>query len=187
MLILSLAAVGRAPVRLQEQIAPEDPLWQDTGIFLQRPLRVDLEGRSVGEGVLVRGEIDAELDATCRRCLSPTPIRVRDTVDLLYEPLSAEDEAELSGEVLPAATTGASIYSDESRHSHVFLTDRLDEAKDWAQFAHEMTGEGSPRVYAVSPAAKPKRFRPAESKSDGTKYREFIAPRATVLGEVWKA
>ena len=42
---------------------------------------------SVG-GVLVRGEIEAELDAECRRCLEGVPVRIRDTVDLLFEPLS---------------------------------------------------------------------------------------------------
>lgn len=94
---------------------------------------------------------------------------------------------DLSGDVLPAAVTGSPTYGNTDRHEHVFVTDRLDEARDWAEFAHEMSGgEGSPRVYTVTPASRPKRFRPAETKSNGSKYREFTTPRATVSGEAWR-
>jgi uncharacterized protein len=99
MLILNLTSVGRGPVRIREQVSPQAPVWEEVGLELQEPLRVDLEAREVGEGVLVRGEMETELAAECRRCLGRVPVAVRDTVDLLYEPLSGAEEAELGGEV----------------------------------------------------------------------------------------
>lgn len=109
MLNLSLSAVAREPVRLRVQVPPDDPLWQDAGFTLREPVRVDLEGRMVGEGVLVRGEVEADLDAECRRCLSPVSIRVRDTLNLLFEPLTPEEEVELGGEVYPLPQRGDTL------------------------------------------------------------------------------
>jgi uncharacterized protein len=97
--ILSLSALARGEVRIREEIPADDPIWLDSGIELQAPVRLELEARTVGDGVLVRGSAEAELVAECRRCLTPVPIRVRDTVDLLYEPLTEAEEADLSGEV----------------------------------------------------------------------------------------
>jgi len=106
MLILSLASIERAPMRLREEVPVDSPLLQDTGIVLDEPLQVDLEASSVGEGVLVRGEIRAALSAACRRCLVSVPIEVRDTIDLLFEPLTAAEALELGGEVYPLPERG---------------------------------------------------------------------------------
>jgi uncharacterized protein len=106
MLNLSLTAVARGPVRIREQIDRDDPLWSDVGFALKSPLRVDLEARVVGEGVLVRGSVETEMDAGCRRCLVPVAVTVRDSVDLLFEPLSPEEAEDLSGEVYPLPERG---------------------------------------------------------------------------------
>lgn len=121
MLNLSLSAVAREPVRLREQIPPEDPLWTDAGFDLSEPLNVDLEARSVGEGVLVRGEMDTVLAAECRRCLTPLPVRVHDSLDLLFEPLSAEEEEELSGEVYPLPDRGDSLDLGDAIREQLLL------------------------------------------------------------------
>src|SRR5690606_652997 len=44
--------------------------------------------------------------ADCRRCLAPVPTRIRDTVDLLFEPLSGDEAVELGGEVYPLPERG---------------------------------------------------------------------------------
>lgn len=106
MLILSLAAVAREPVRVQGEVAVDAPVWEGTAIEFAAPVRADLEARMVGEGVLVRGEIEARITTACRRCLSPVQVEVRDTFDLLYEPLDAVDEDELEGEVLALPERG---------------------------------------------------------------------------------
>ncbi len=99
MLILSLTAVAREPVRIRGEIAADDPAWEGTAFEFVGPPRVDAEARSVGEGVLVRGEIVARIKTSCRRCLNPVQVDVRDSIGLLYEPLAAKDEDELGGEV----------------------------------------------------------------------------------------
>src|SRR5690606_31263568 len=104
--ILSLAAVARGPVRIREEIPKTDPAFREAGITLSEPVRMDLEARMVGEGVLVRGEIETQIAADCRRCLAPVPTRIRDTVDLLFEPLSGDEAVELGGEVYPLPERG---------------------------------------------------------------------------------
>jgi uncharacterized protein len=109
MLNLSLSAVVRGPVRIREEIPVDHPAWEGSGLRLEEPLRVDLEARSVGEGVLVRGEMRTVLAAECRRCLTPVSVPLEDTVDLLYEPLSDEEEAELGGEVYSLPRQGDNL------------------------------------------------------------------------------
>jgi uncharacterized protein len=104
--ILSLMAVSRGAARIEEGIAPDDPLWEGSEIVLLDPLRVDLRAQSVGEGVLVRGRIRTRLEQDCRRCLKPVAVGVDDEVTLLYEPLTGEDEDELGGEVYPLPARG---------------------------------------------------------------------------------
>jgi uncharacterized protein len=106
MLILSLAAATRGPVRIAEEVPADDPLWGDLVFPLKEPVRVDLEATPVGEGILVRGDIEAVLEGGCRRCLAPVPVTVRDSIDLLYEPLTDEEAADLGGEVYPLPSRG---------------------------------------------------------------------------------
>ncbi|MQA88853.1 MAG: hypothetical protein GEU90_01275 [Gemmatimonas sp.] len=104
--ILSLAAVARAPVQLRQELPAHVFQWDASGLDLRSPVRIDLEAGMVGEGVLVRGQIEADFAGECRRCLAEVRVRVRDTVDLLFEPLRGEEELELSGEVYPLPERG---------------------------------------------------------------------------------
>lgn len=106
MLILSLAEVEREVVHLRKEIAPDDPIWQDADRRLSEPIQLDLEARTVGDGVLVRGEMQAEVVAECRRCLAEVPVSIKDDFGLLYESLSPEDEVELGGEIYPLPERG---------------------------------------------------------------------------------
>ncbi len=121
MLNLSLAAVARGPVGIREQIDADDPLWSDTGVAFKQPLRVDLEARMVGDGVLVRGSVETELDAACRRCLVAVPVTVRDSVDLLFEALSPEEQDELSGEVYALPERGDQLDLSTAIREQVVL------------------------------------------------------------------
>lgn len=109
MLNLSLAAVDRGEVRVQEQVPPEHPMWENTGVELSRPLDVDLTARSVGDGILVRGTLRTAVRMACRRCLAPVEREVDETVDFLYAPLAEEEEDELAGEVYPLPERAAEI------------------------------------------------------------------------------
>jgi uncharacterized protein len=105
MLNLSLTAVSRGEVPVRGEIAPDDPVWEGTSLDLQEPLAVEMEARSVGEGILVRGRIRTRLQRECRRCLTEVSTGVDEVVDLLYEPLDPEEE-QLDGEVYPLPARG---------------------------------------------------------------------------------
>jgi uncharacterized protein len=109
MLTLSLPAVSRGEVRVDGEISPDDALWEGLGVTLQEPLRVELEARSVGEGVLVRGTMRTKLEMECRRCLVSVPWRLDERVDLLYEPLDEADEQALGGEVYALPARGSEL------------------------------------------------------------------------------
>jgi uncharacterized protein len=107
--ILSLVEVSRGETRLESEISADDPLWEGAGFDLLQPLRVELRGQMVGEGVLVRGRIHTRLGLDCRRCLLPVEVEVDDDVTLLYEPLAEEDTDELDGEVYPLPARGDAL------------------------------------------------------------------------------
>lgn len=121
MLNLSLTAVARGPVRLRQEILASDPLWESVGITLGEPLRVDLEATTVGEGVLIRGVIETELSAECRRCLAGVPVRIRDTVDMLFEPLAPGEAEELGGEVYSLPARGDQLDIREALREQLVL------------------------------------------------------------------
>jgi DUF177 domain-containing protein len=120
MLNVSLAAVDRAEVRVREQVPPDDPMWADVAAPLVEPLDVDLTARSVGEGVFVRGRLRTRVRLACRRCLEPVEEPIDDTVDLLFEPLTAEDE-DAEGEVYPLPPRGDELDLREAIREQVLL------------------------------------------------------------------
>jgi uncharacterized protein len=103
MLKLSLAAVDRGEVRIQEQVPPDHPMFEGVGVELSRPLDVDLAARFVGDDVFVRGTLRTSVRLACRRCLSPVERDVDETVDLLFADAGEED---VDGEVYPLPLRG---------------------------------------------------------------------------------
>ena len=106
---LSLAAVSRGEVEVRDEVAPDDPLWEGTGLTLREPLRMELRAQPVGEGILVRGRIWTGLELECRRCLAKVPTEVDVQVDMLYEPLEKAEADELGGEVYPLPPRGSEL------------------------------------------------------------------------------
>ncbi len=106
MLNLSLTAVTRGEVRVAGDLSPEDPLFEGLNITLREPVRLEMDARPVGEGVLVRGRVQLLVELECRRCVTAVPHRIDEEIDLLYEDLEEEEEAELAGEVYPLPRRG---------------------------------------------------------------------------------
>jgi uncharacterized protein len=121
MLKISLAAVDRGEARIREQVPAEHPMWQESGVELARPLDVDLTASSVGDGILVRGRLGTAVRMPCRRCLAPVEQQVDEMVDFLYEPVSAEEEADLEGEVYPLPR-GTELDLTEAVREQVLLS-----------------------------------------------------------------
>lgn len=83
-------------VEIAEDLAPDDPIWNDSGIELKKPLAVRLEVQVAGEDVLVRGHFDGEVGLECRRCLVPVTVEIDEDVSFLLrpdlEPVEAEEQ-----------------------------------------------------------------------------------------------
>jgi uncharacterized protein len=121
MLKLSLTELARGEASVRGEIPPDDPLWQDADLVLLEPLRVELDARSVGEGVLVRGTMRTRLQLECRRCVTTVPYEVNEPVDLLFEPLEGDEAEDLSGEVYPLPERGADLHLQEPLREQLVL------------------------------------------------------------------
>jgi uncharacterized protein len=120
MLKVNLAALDRDEVRIHEQVAADDPMWDGSGVNLVEPLEVDLTARSVGDGVLLRGRLRATVERECRRCLAGVRQPVDDTVDMLFAPIG-EDEDELGGEVYPLPARGQELDVTDAVREQLLL------------------------------------------------------------------
>jgi uncharacterized protein len=101
MLKLALNAVDRGEVRIRETVPPDAAMWSETSVKPAAPLEVDLVANSVGDGILVRGSLRTQVAQECRRCLKDVLSDVDVHVDLLFEPVTDEEEYEAAGEVYP--------------------------------------------------------------------------------------
>jgi len=106
MLNLSLAAVAKGNVQVEGEVFPDDSLLAELDLSFREPLRLELEARPVGEGVLVRGRMRGTLELECRRCVGAVLHELDEPLDILYEPLDAAEEEELAGEVYPLPPRG---------------------------------------------------------------------------------
>jgi len=119
MLKLNLPAVSRDEVHLREDVPPDHPMWSEMDVQLKEPLHVDLTARSVGTGVFVRGRVSGKLALACRRCLVETEWELDEPVDLLFQEL--EDEEDADGEVYPLPARGTELDLTEPIREHVLL------------------------------------------------------------------
>ena len=120
MLNLSLAAVDRGEVRVREQVPPDHPMWENTGVELGSPLDVDLTARSVGDGVFVRGTLRGTARLACRRCLAPVEAPIEQDVDILFAEQVEEEEMD-SGEVYPIPPRGGELDLSGAVREQVIL------------------------------------------------------------------
>lgn len=84
----------RGRLEVEAQIAPEDPLWQGTGIEPEGPLDVWLVAQQAGPDVVVRGHIQGQVRQSCRRCLVRVTREVDAEVTWLFRPGLSEVEAQ---------------------------------------------------------------------------------------------
>ena len=120
MLKVNLAGLDREEARVNASIQPEDPFWKTTELRPVGPLQLDLVARSVGEGVLVRGRLQAGVEMECRRCLTPVTQRVDDIVDMLFTEIGP-DEAEIEGEVYRLSSRGTELDITEAVREQLLL------------------------------------------------------------------
>jgi uncharacterized protein len=107
---VGLAELQRAgSLRVQRAIPEDDPLWVDTGLGLEGPVRLDLGATMTPTGqVLVAGVVEAPLVQECRRCLAPVQLTLRPEVALVWtEPGEFGAESDDDGEEVRVLEAGA--------------------------------------------------------------------------------
>ena len=120
MLKVNLAALDRDEVHVREQVPADDPMWEGVQVELSAPLDVDLTARSVGDGVFIRGTLRTRVRLACRRCLTSVQQEIDDTVDLLFEPLTEDDDG-VDGEVYPLPARGDELDLRDAVREQVLL------------------------------------------------------------------
>ncbi len=90
MLTVYLSSLDSGTLRLRERIPVDAPLWKNTDRPPVEPTEVDLVAQSVGEGVLVRGDIRARIGLECRRCLADARYEIDEEVAFWYLPDAEE-------------------------------------------------------------------------------------------------
>jgi uncharacterized protein len=89
MLRLDLSRLEReGSVVIRAEVPPDDPLWNDSELAFDGPLRVDLRATHVRDGdeVVVRGRVEGVLRGECRRCLEELRTGVDQEVTLVFAP-----------------------------------------------------------------------------------------------------
>jgi uncharacterized protein len=95
MLKVDLARLRREwRILLQEEVAPEAEIGETADARFRGPIGVDLEAQQAGEDVVVRGQVTAELELECRRCLEPVAVELDEPVTFLFRPGLTPTEAE---------------------------------------------------------------------------------------------
>lgn len=108
MLVIDLNRLRREErVRLDTEVAPEDPFWHSLDVTPRSPLRVRLEAQQAGHDVVVRGRIGGTFGLGCRRCLEPVKVAIDEEIGLLYREGEEMDDA--GGEVLTLPETGTEL------------------------------------------------------------------------------
>ncbi len=81
-------------VEFDGDLAPDSPLWEETGLSFAEPVRVNLVARESGsEEVVATGTVSAVLNRACRRCLKASTEKIDVDVAMVWS-----DDAELRGD-----------------------------------------------------------------------------------------
>jgi uncharacterized protein len=94
MLYVKMRDLEGGPVATTGKIAADDPLLAGLDLRLAGPVQVDGTLQETTDGAyLWRGQLHAELEAECARCLADVKVALDDDVDVLFsaDPELAED------------------------------------------------------------------------------------------------
>jgi uncharacterized protein len=102
MLRLDIARLEReGSVVIRAEVPPEDPVWTDSDLVFEGPLKVAVRAKRVpasGE-VVVRGRVEGVLAGACRRCLEALRSEVDEELTLVFA--LEEELTDEHGEVRP--------------------------------------------------------------------------------------
>jgi uncharacterized protein len=122
MLTLDLPRLGReGRLSVEADVAPDDPLWQESGLHFSGPLAVRLDAHEAGSGeIIVRGRVRGTLVDDCRRCLEPVKRDIDESLTLVYAP--PDELAEQGADVRQLANDEVEIDLGEAIREELVLT-----------------------------------------------------------------
>lgn len=94
MLSFDLRSLETAAARVDAELAPDDPIWEEADLKPERPVRVNGRLSSAGDGKFYfSGRISGTTGMQCRRCLEPVTASVSEEAHFIFAE-SGSDEAE---------------------------------------------------------------------------------------------
>lgn len=95
MLIVDLGRLPReGRLRLEQDIEPDDPIWNGLEFRLSSPVHVRLDALPAGGDVLVQGRFTGSVAHECRRCLEPLAVSIAENFSMFFKSGVPELEAE---------------------------------------------------------------------------------------------
>jgi uncharacterized protein len=107
-------------IRVDELVAPDDPMWDGTGLRFRGPVRLDLDVQQAAQDVIARGRISAVTDLECRRCTTPVPLELDEELTLVFRPGVAPVDAE-GEEIYPVPAKARELDLSGAVREHVLL------------------------------------------------------------------
>jgi uncharacterized protein len=71
-------------IRIEGEIAPDDPAWEDADVAFTHGLAVELDVQQAGADVVVRGRARGTAALSCRRCVTPVTRELDEELTFLY-------------------------------------------------------------------------------------------------------
>jgi uncharacterized metal-binding protein YceD (DUF177 family) len=94
---INIRHVEKAEVKLRGELpaAELDLSGPDELVHARTPLHYDLTAQSLGQDILVRGQLEFELNCECARCLKPFVLPVKLTDWAVHLPLEGSEKVEV--------------------------------------------------------------------------------------------
>jgi uncharacterized protein len=92
MLLFDIRSVETKAVRVDAELSPEDPVWQQGDPIPAHPLRVTGRLSSAGSGRFYwHGRVAGDVTIPCRRCLADATVHVHDESHVIFADEGSEE------------------------------------------------------------------------------------------------
>ena len=111
-MLITLEELREHPVRFEEKYAPGRIDYATAGLRQVGDLQVRGAASLLGREIHVKGNLGADFQMECARCLEPVNVPVRRQFDLFYVPL--EEAPEEDEQAVPRGEEDVGFYSGEA-------------------------------------------------------------------------
>jgi uncharacterized protein len=107
-------------LRIDEDVPPDDPLWEGSGIRFDGPVTVALDVQQAAHDVVARGRVQASLEMACRFCMTPVRQELDEELTFVFRSGMTPVEAE-GDEVYPLPAKARELDLGWPLREHVLL------------------------------------------------------------------